>query len=334
MLTSRGLRRPACQLLSLPIRIVRPRHRAFHASAPRHGALDTLLFLPHEMLNLLHMGLPWWSAIPASAFIMRGLLVTTIGSRTRDITSRYLALQPLRQAIADQVFHETMQKGGFKNQKAAQHTVVQTVKVETKELDKRWDCRLSAQVGWTFVQLPIFLTMAEVIRRMCGTRSGLIGLFMNATGLGSSSENDVLVGGATASAPAVLSNPWFDVSLANEGMLWFPDLLVPDPTGILPFIVSGLMFSNIYFTNNSPEKLQKMTRLSKTIRRTLLLVSLAIGPLTQNVPAALMFYWASSTTSVMIWNKWLDKRYPTPEGFTKCKRPLLMPPKTRRASVK
>ncbi|KAF2117692.1 60Kd inner membrane protein-domain-containing protein [Lophiotrema nucula] len=333
MSASRLLRQSGHQLI--PRHVLKPNHtasvsriRAFHASPPRQSALDTVLILPHELLQFLHLGVPWYAAIPISAFIVRGLLVTTIGSRVRSLVSRYIALHPLRYAIALQKRDEMAKKGGFTNPQEATKAIRKAVVAETRALDSRWNCTLYGQLSWTFLQLPLFFVMTEVIRRMSDREDGLLGMAFKAVGLGTKRETDVLVSGHVADGPAHLhSSPWYEQALGTEGILWFPDLLVPDPTGVLPFIASGLMFTNIWFSSNTSEKIGRPSPSSRVIRKTMLGVALLIGPLCQDIPAGLMLYWASSTVSVMLWNKWLDWRYPAPlVGL--CKRPLLlMPPK-------
>jgi inner membrane protein COX18 len=313
MLSPQRLRLPARQLLS---RRCVPA-RSFHASAPRRDpVLDAALYLPHEIMSLIHSQVPWYAALPIAAFLTRGVLVTTAGSWARSLTARYIGLQPLRQALAYRKRDEITKQGGFRSPKEAMVTLKKEVKNEVAKLDKRWNVTLWGQINWTFAQIPIFFTMAEVIRQMSGARDGLLALGLSAFRSGDNTAT-------TDPAAAVASNPWFEPSLANEGMLWFENLLVPDPTGVLPFAVSGLMFANIYFTNNTVSTDKSWPNL---FRKTLLGVSLLVGPMCQNMPAALMLYWASSTTSVIVWNAWLDWKYPAPKDFTACKRPLLMPP--------
>jgi inner membrane protein COX18 len=274
--------------------------------------------------------------------------------------ARYIGLQPLRQALAYQKRDEAMKSmfkaGGVRTPKEATRRTMQGVKQAVRELDSRWKVTLKGQIGWTLIQIPIFFTMAEVIRKMCGARDGLLALTTSSlkgikekltgqtatttdasTGIDAMDASDaswspdaLSVASAyndTASAANVdglanlATSPFFEPSLATEGMLWFTDLTMPDP--FLPFIVSGLMFSNIYFTKNAPTDERNW---SNALRRVLLGVSLLIGPLCQNLPAGLMLYWAGSTSSVMFWNKWLDWKYPAPRDFTACKRPLQMPP--------
>ncbi|KAE8843484.1 hypothetical protein HRS9122_04587 [Pyrenophora teres f. teres] len=324
MLSSRVPRHRACQLLARSSVIPRastwcPSTRAFHASAPRKDALvDAILYLPHEMMSLIHTTVPWYAAIPISAFVARGLLVTTAGVHARSLLARWFGLLPLRHALALQKRDEMLQQRTFRTPREATLAAKNELRQAASALDKRWKTTLKGQIGWTLGQIPIFFAMAETIRQKCGAQDGLMGMGIAAI----KGEGTTMVNESGELVVRITPTAWFEPSLANEGMLWFPDLLVPDPMGVLPFIVSGLMFSNIYFTKNAPPTDAKWP---KFIRRTLLSVALLIGPLGQQMPAALMLYWCSSTTSVMLWNVWLDRKYPA-EGYTPCKRPLLMPP--------
>lgn len=322
-----------------------------------------MLYLPHEMMALIHTQVPWYAAIPASAFLLRAALVTSFGTWARSLMARYIGLQPLRQALArqkrDQVLKQMHKEGGARSPKEAKQRTMGEVKRVVTELDNRWKVTLRGQISWTLIQIPVFFTMAEVIRKMCGARDGLLALtasslkgvkeWFGARAPDSASADvasDAVATSDALSAPdavsiasalhdttvpmhadglaAMSTSPFFEPSLATEGMLWFPNLILPDP--FLPFIVSGLMFSNIYFTKNAPTSEKNWPN---AIRRVLLGVSLLIGPLCQNLPAGLMLYWAGSTTSVMFWNKWLDWKYPAPSDSTACKRPLQMPPATK-----
>ncbi|KAF2692195.1 hypothetical protein K458DRAFT_411846 [Lentithecium fluviatile CBS 122367] len=328
MLSSRLLRPPARQLLArnAPSHALLPRRRAFHATPPRDDAvLDAFLSLPHEMMTQIHTHLPWYATIPLTAFLIRGLLVTTAGSWARSLTARYIGMQSLRQAMAHHKRRELTKKGGYSNPIEAKRAIALAIRQETSALDRRWRCTLRGQMSWTLAQIPIFFTMAEVIRQMCATRDGLLATTLSGVGLRTGSST---IHGVTIEP----ENPWFEPTLANEGMLWFPDLLVPDPTGALPFVVSALMFTNVFFTKNGPADPNNMPRFSRNLRRVLLGVSLLVGPMCQGLPSALMLYWAGSTSSVIVWNWWLDWRYPAPKDGLKCKRPLqIIPPlRTRR----
>ncbi|KAF2704838.1 hypothetical protein K504DRAFT_461092 [Pleomassaria siparia CBS 279.74] len=280
--------------------------------------MDLVLIAPHQMLQLLHTGLPWYAALPLSAFILRGALTLSIGRRVRGSMARYLGLIPLRQAMAAGIRDETMRSGLYKTHGENKIATARKIRSTMSSLDEKWDSKLGTQLGWTFFQLPIFLTMAELVRSMCNTNNGLFGMGLNAIGLGENKQE--ILHGEMSMTPTTY---WFEPSFIHEGMLWFPNLCLPDPIGVLPYVVSALMFSNVYMTNNSPDVAGKMNKTSRNIRYALLGVSLVIGPLCQQVPAALLLYWASSTTSVLVWNRWLDWKYPAVKGYGACARPLL-----------
>ncbi|KAL5120124.1 hypothetical protein ACEQ8H_001949 [Pleosporales sp. CAS-2024a] len=256
------------------------------------------------MMNMIHTSVPWYAAIPLTAFVTRGLLVTSFGSWARALMARYIGLQPLRQNLAFQKRDDILKRGGFRSPKEATLVVKQEVNQLVSKLDQRWKVSIWGQVGWTLGQIPIFFIMAETIRQKCAAREGLLGL-----GFSAFRAEDAT---AAVGEVALNTSKWFEPSLATEGMLWFPDLLVADPTGVLPFIVSGLMFTNVYITKNSPDS---VTGWPLAFRRILLGFSLLIGPLCQNVPAALLLYWAGSTTSVM--GSTAAYCEPTPPDFAK-----------------
>ncbi|KAF2002653.1 hypothetical protein P154DRAFT_430562 [Amniculicola lignicola CBS 123094] len=293
------------------------------------------------MFEVLHMAMPWYAAIPTGAFLLRAFLVSTMGSWSRQSATRYIALTPLRSAMSVQIQAEIVSRRNYKSLKEVDKAVRTMTKQRSKELHQRWSCSLTRQIGWSIAQLPIFLSMAEVLRRMCGTQTGLLGMVMEAAGFEKyvSRQEQALLDDQNTIAPDATNplihenNIFFDPTLAQEGMFWFPDLMVPDPSGALPFVVSALMVTNVFHSTSrrstGANALPKSTKLTRNI---MLFVALLIGPLTQHMPAAVLLYWASSTSSVLVWNTWLDRRYPVPIGQGKCKRPLAAEtPKTRGA---
>ncbi|KAF2745720.1 hypothetical protein M011DRAFT_469392 [Sporormia fimetaria CBS 119925] len=325
MLASRLLRQSACQLpirhaISPPSTLLRPRARAFHATAPRKDAVDPLLYLPHELLQLMHTALPWYAAIPAAAFIIRGILVTTATSRVRERTSRYAATNPLRMALALSENHRLKHQNKFDTMKQFHTTLARNVKQKVKGLDTRWNCShpLLISLSWAVMQIPIFIGNAEVIRRMSGTHEGLLRLAANSIGVTKSAgENGYY-------AKDVAENPWFDASLANEGALWFPNLLEVDPTGYLAYSVSALMLLNIYISGNGPRTAGEVqSKWSVRGRRIMVTVALLAGPLLQGLPSGMLLYWVSSTSSAILWNAYLDRKYPILTGYGPCKRELV-----------
>jgi inner membrane protein COX18 len=163
------------------------------------------------------------------------------------------------------------------------------------------------------------VTFQEVVRRITGTSQGLWGLVVgSATGV--KAED----GGRRVYSTDIDSNPWFEASLANEGMLWFPDLLVPDPTGILPYVVSAVMMTNIALTNNTPHVHESQSKLQGRLKICMMVFAGMMGPLLQGMPASMLLYFVSSTGSALLWNVlYMDRKYPLVKGLKPCKRPLV-----------
>ncbi|KAK3397419.1 hypothetical protein B0T20DRAFT_357007 [Sordaria brevicollis] len=118
--------------------------------------------------------------------------------------------------------------------------------------------------------------------------------------------------------PSSLSS-YFQNSLPTtmEGCLWFPDLMAADPTHLLPFILSAVMFVNVMPHNlagwhrlmnpgtsdnlnaNNISEHASRVKAAKSfgvrMQRALLLLTVMVGPLTLNLPAALHMYWITTS---------------------------------------
>ena len=331
------LLRPSCQLLHRRSIIklqpcqLHQSTRLFHASAPRKDVYSTMLYLPHELLLMLHSsGLSWAYALPASAFIVRTAVVLLGGIRSQKRLQRYLALNPLREAITSQTRKEMLRNQSTSaTPSLAQKTALRAIREDITALNRRWNSGPGASWMWQFWQLPAFVAMAETIRRMMGLRSGLLSWFLDS---------------ATMAPPAVVDpgevqtlqvrlmetdhslNPWYTPSFADEGFLWFPNLLLPDPYCILPVTVSGLMIFNIWWSSRTRKSGTPPGKWSKRLRRMLYSVAGLSLLITPSMPAGLVFYWASGSLSATLWHFWVDWRYPMPPVLKAGKRPLLMMP--------
>jgi inner membrane protein COX18 len=134
---------------------------------------------------------------------------------------------------------------------------------------------------------------------------------------------------ATDVASSVSSS--IDPSLTTEGMLWFTDLTTADPYSILPYAVSAMMVVSLIPQGGTarrvfigepaaskigggPEPAEMTTNITSRLRlmvhRTMILLSLAIGPITSGLPAAIHLYWFTSTASVLAFRQFLKWRMP------------------------
>ncbi|KAL9004870.1 MAG: hypothetical protein Q9188_002331 [Gyalolechia gomerana] len=189
----------------------------------------------------------------------------------------------------------------------------------------------------TYLQLPVWLTVIETIRRMCGTSGGLLGMIQDSLNK-SFSENTQVGDTQSISEPGRLesvfeTNDWkmpppelvkvpgdideasvipTEPSLATEGALWFPDLLVPDPHLILPFILSATIFANISYQERTAKKGGLTPGVfQRRLGNAFKIVVLAVGPLTLAVPSAIHVYWISSSAFALANNILLNRYSPT-----------------------
>lgn len=214
--------------------------------------------------------------------------------------------------------------------------VVRRMKTTSKRIYKAW----GVQRYKDFVGLgvfPVWLVGIEALRRLCGGPRGLLGTLVFGA------KEEVKEGTGEAVAPAASSNSveavsvvdvirdvvpaGADPSLATGGCLWFPDLMAADPLHILPFALSAVLVLNIL-----PRSQSGMRRLfglqdaqmgmveSKTperLMRVFLLMAVAIGPATLDLPAAIHLYWLASSTTTLIQTELLSKLMPIPKPTIK-----------------
>jgi inner membrane protein COX18 len=107
----------------------------------------------------------------------------------------------------------------------------------------------------------------------------------------------------------------FDPSLSTGGCLWFTDLTVADPIHVLPFMLSAVLLVNLtpssmvqfkQLLNMTPTPAQQANPWPFRLRRALVILAMAVGPLTMNLPATIHLYWISSTTFSMALTKVVD----------------------------
>ncbi|KAF4313979.1 Membrane insertion protein OxaA/YidC [Botryosphaeria dothidea] len=307
---------------------------------------DAFLNVFWGMFEILHnCGLSWAVAIPAGAVVIRGLVIMPwLQIPARKAQQQNAALIPLNYAYSMAIKHKCHRVFYDKGARVARDKAKLAMTKYGYQLRRRWRAERWRQM-LPIAGFPVFIAVAEVIRRMAGCRSGLWGLIF---GTGSSSSETSKVGGdagaiqasdvpldtldavaelkGTTSLPspvpdsAVLSN-WIEPSFATEGALWFPNLMLADPNMILPFLVSGLTMATLYRGSKPPGE-GKEKPAGIILKRVLMTGALAIGPLTLQLPAGILLYWAASTMSAYLSHLYLDKFYP-----------LVMPPRPCRRSV-
>ena len=288
-------------------------HRRGFRASPRHLFLDECISSTHTLITGLHTvtGLPWAASLPLTAVLIRLTIIGPIAAYGQVISTRRNDIFPLLYAWRATITKNVMRSHMAEGPVACQKIIEKKSREKGVEIRRRMGLQYwKSSLNW--VQLPVFLVVIETIRKMCDTRDGLLGLIMKAPKSDTDSES--------AEGAQAFVSPYFEQSLSTEGILWFPDLLVPDPALILPFALSATLFSNLFYYD-SKAKAAGLPRGKWQIRlqRTLKPMALAIGPATLGMPSGMHIYWLSSSLCALIQNIFLDWYIPGKPIIHPCK---------------
>lgn len=146
--------------------------------------LDAVLSVPHAALNALHdtVGLPWFVAIPTAALLVRAcIIVPFIQIPLRKSQQRLVDLTPIRRASAALVTSQKRDVFVKLGLNAARAETASDIRHYDSVLQSRWRVSRLGTIGRGLAQIPVFLVMAETIRRMSGAPRGLLDTFLGET---------------------------------------------------------------------------------------------------------------------------------------------------------
>ena len=302
---------PSLRALTLPQRLSNKPDRlplyslrSFHATT-RHRSYDTYIEQVSSAISGLHTvtGLPWVLTLPLTALIVRLAWSAPLSAYSKRAANQQVALRPLLEAWGHTMKRKVMSKHSALGPKYCHDLVVKAIFKKRSEIYGRWGAQ-RWKLFLPFLQLPVFLMVMDSIRRLCGGSSGLIPWTMDVvTWLWSGKQGEPLEQTAQILSPV-------EQSLSNEGALWFQNLLLPDPLLILPFMLSGTMLMTIYAGTKRVTATTTTSKLHRRFTNIMKIVALAIGPLTLQVPSAMLVYWISSFLLSMIQNAIFDKYRP------------------------
>ncbi|KAI9848192.1 MAG: hypothetical protein M1837_000866 [Sclerophora amabilis] len=288
-----------------------PQRQRF-SSTPNRPFIEPALLATHSLLDTLHSssGLPWAATLPFAALVIRTSIVLPLAISNRRSLQRQLDLKPLLSAWQHQIRIKVLRESGSLGPKACERLAKKATIVKQRDLYKRWNC--ARWKGFLALgQVPVFLIVIETIRRMCGTHEGLLGLVTRQFG---GQEVDVDVDRQAVLekiSPDTGSTVSMDPTLAQEGMLWFPNLLVPDPMLILPFALSASLFISVSRNTRRAKSVQDDKNVFyRRLTNGMKIFALMIGPATLQVPSAMLVYWISSTVFGIAQSVILDRLMP------------------------
>ena len=277
--------------------------RKFSAST-RRPFLDECLLGTHTLISGVHniTGLPWAATIPLIAFLARALTMLTFNAYASRSIERSRKLYPRLIETRTAIEKKVRQQHGDKSQQERQQ-------IQDKEVDSAWKRMFKEnriRDGRTniiyYINVPIWFMMMETIRRMTGTEDGIFSFIGKSLAALKGKENP----GLSTTDEVIPIEP----SLATQGMLWFDNLMIPDPTCILPFALSGIVYTMYCYPAGTLRAVSRPwatldeANCLKSFNLQMLkykkLASLAIVPATLMFPSAMLLYWFSSTLATLL----------------------------------
>jgi inner membrane protein COX18 len=195
-----------------------------------------------------------------------------------------------------------------------------------KELYKMFGCQSYKNFLPPIVQFPLFITVIETIRGLCGTTQGFWRMLLGSDSTPINAP-EVIIDAVdnlsdTIVPPSTISQILTaDPSMATEGMLWFTDLTAPDPMLILPFMLSATIFLNLipkHYFSGRPAPTTKPGPIGRGLSMFMKVFALAIGPMTLQIPSAMLLYWISSSGLAFAQGVLLDIFSPIGNPVTPC----------------
>ena len=257
----------------------------FHTTS-RRPFVDECLIMTHSLYSGIHniTGLSWGLSIPLTALVVRGFLFPL------DWYDRKVTFD--RMILVDKLEHErgkiTKKVLEAQTEWAARERgrIGNAIGLYQRELKK---------ISWSghtiqryMPRCIAFAVTLDTLRRMCGNEEWFT----------------LLSKSLTADRSASLSSMAGDViavedSLTSEGIFWFPDLLLPDPWLVLPFLLSVAMMGSLrrgsFLTYRHAEGKVLFDVSDWLSRRRAWAFALAVGLMTLAFPSGLLLYCISFT---------------------------------------
>lgn len=278
--------------------------RLFHPTKPTrllNEALDASAGLIHGVHSVT--GLPWVASIPLTALLVRTAVGLPLQIYTRVNARRERDIAPLISSWQVYFQNQARKRPPEEQNPGLMKKVQREIAIIRDELHEKWKVARGYRYA-NFLQLPVWLSLMESLRGMCGNNNGLVPWLLSLV--------------ESSGTPAESLHLTVEPTLANEGALWFPDLLAGDPSGILPALLALSILLNVR-TGWTVTQLQTVADMPKlqmyqaTFFRGLrgfvqiMAVNVGVSAMFYEMPTALLIYWIASTNVATLQTYLLEK---------------------------
>ncbi|KAJ5085527.1 hypothetical protein N7532_010298 [Penicillium argentinense] len=275
--------------------------RRFHPTKPAQSLndiLDITAGFIHSVHSVSH--LPWVASIPLTALTVRTFVGLPLQIYTKSHARREKEMQPIL-ASWTALYLKQMKTGLLSNSAARK-------RITHKQTTLRGKWGVGPFYRWANIsQVPVWIALMESLRGMCGNKNGIVPWLLS-----------IISGADTTVGSEVPLHLKVESTFANEGALWFPDLLAGDSTGVLPAILTASIILNVRngWKATPRSELADMPKLQMfqasffsglRVFIQILAVNVGLSGYFYEMPAALMIYWITSTNIATLQTWFLDK---------------------------
>ncbi|ORX70321.1 hypothetical protein DL89DRAFT_209381, partial [Linderina pennispora] len=224
---------------------------------------------------------PWWAVIVGSAVVLRGSLTLPVFIYQQRAMARAQRLGRVSAAWQHSMRASLRLETADKSLTPMQFQALLEQRVRRKhhELLLKQGSHPIMNFLLPLAQLPIWVSMTYVLRHLCGVPLPYFDT----------------VGSSVDVAPA----------MAHEGILWFSDLTVADPTFVLPAITGALYLANAVVARRSAAKFMRRgppTTMSRVIDVVAFGSPVLMTYIAAGQPVAIVLYWAVSAAFSLVQN--------------------------------
>ena len=282
--------------------------RHFHPTKPT-PLIAEVLDVSSSVIHGVHSltGLPWVCSLPLTAVLVRMTVSMPFQIFTKVQARKEQDIAPLLQSwkLFYQKNPQTLDNTKPTSPQVAIRQLIVNVKNKQKQLKQEFNIRRYWKAA-NLMQLPIWLAFMDSVRNMCGDNRGFWPFI-----------NSILHNWRSPEEIYKTIGPGVEPSLATEGALWFQDLLAPDPTGVLPILLTASIMTNIrtgWKTKSSREISElplnefRPEVFKVALKNVLYGFAIYLGyAASHGMPAAFMVYWLGSTNLATLQTFFLDK---------------------------
>ncbi|XP_051874964.1 cytochrome c oxidase assembly protein COX18, mitochondrial [Pristis pectinata] len=239
-------------------------------SAPRPGWYESFsdsvpVHLMEDLLTNMQQttGLPWWTTIICTTVVLRATVTLPLAVYQTYIIAKVENLQPEIAELAKRLRYEVSVRAkqvGWSESVARFH-FRKNLKRIISELYVRDNCHPFKASLLVWVQLPLWIFISFALRNLS----------------------------LAASDPSAVSAAQ---DLSVGGVLWFPDLTLPDSTWIMP-ISLGLI--NLLIVEIFALRTIELSKFQKYVTYVIRGFSVLMVPIAATVPSSMALYWLTSS---------------------------------------